>query len=159
MPHNSTTSASGTVTHVFGHRFVVQTIRDAILADLTPEGLEQTLLRVGDTVRIEGEMKPSELKVTHFTSGGRTIIIDPKKKHHDHHHHHPDVDPGVAIEWARAAGFETIGQPLRKPKHFEVLGRRNDQLTELHIELDGHIRKHKLVTRNEPKWIEALRAP
>ena len=55
------------------------------------------------------------------------------------------------------AGFEPVGQPRRKPKHFEVLGRRNDELTELHIELDGNIRKRKPVDRHDPKWTGTLR--
>jgi hypothetical protein len=35
-----------------------------MLADITPKGLEQVALRLNDTVTVEGEMKPSELKVS-----------------------------------------------------------------------------------------------
>ena len=35
-----------------------------MLADITPKGLEQIALRLNDTVTVEGEMKPSELKVS-----------------------------------------------------------------------------------------------
>jgi hypothetical protein len=56
-------------------------------------------------------------------------------------------------------GFEPLGQPRRKPKHFEVLGRRTRQLTELHIELNGNIRKMKPVESGDPKWIEVLQQP
>jgi hypothetical protein len=152
LPHHDHTTASGTITHIFGHRFVVQTAKGAILADLTPKGIEQIALRTGDEVTLAGEMKPSELKVTHFTSGGKTIEIEHNKKHHDER----DADPRLAMQAAKAAGFEPVGQPRRKPKHFEVLGRRNDELTELHIELGGHIRKRKPVNRHDPKWTETL---
>ena len=64
MPHHHTITVAGRITHVFGHRFVVQTDRDAVLADLTPKGLEQIALQVGDIVELTGEEKPSELKVT-----------------------------------------------------------------------------------------------
>jgi len=39
------------------------------------------------------------------------------------------------------------------------LGRRNHRLTELHIELNGHIRKMKQVEGVDPKWSEALQQP
>lgn len=153
MPDHHTTSISGKITHVFGHRFVVETRHGAVLADITPKGLEQCALRIGDSVDLSGEMKPSELKVSRFVSGKTAIIIEHKKKPHEHHH---PSEPRDALKAARAAGFETLGEPRRKPKHFEVLGRRNHQLTELHIELDGHIRKMKPVDGLDPKWNEAL---
>jgi hypothetical protein len=33
-----------------------------------------------------------------------------------------------------------------------VLGRRGENFTELHIELDGHIRKTKPAASDDPKW-------
>ena len=127
-----------------------------MLADLTPKGAEQHALRVGEVVSLSGEMKPSELKVSRLTAGKTTITIEHKKKPHDHH---PHAEPGDAIKAARDAGFEPLGQPRRKPKHFEVLGRRDHQLTELHIELNGNIRKMKPVENGDPKWSEALQQP
>ena len=58
MPEHHIT-VSGTITHVFAHRFVVETAKGPVLADVTPRGLEQVSLRIGDDVRLEGEMKPS----------------------------------------------------------------------------------------------------
>jgi hypothetical protein len=156
MPDHHTTAINGKVTHVFGHRFVVETDRGAVLADLTPKGVEQHSLRVGEVVNLWGEMKPSELKVSQLTVGKMTITIEHKKKPHDHHRH---AEPGDAFRAAREAGFEPLGEPRRKPKHFEVLGRRDRQLTELHIELNGSIRKMKRVENGDPKWSEALRQP
>ena len=152
MPDHHTTSVSGKITHVFGHRFVVQTAGDAMLADLTPHGAEQVTLRVGDEVKLAGEIKPTELKVLSFTSGGNTVAIVHKKEHEAH----GDADPRQALKAAEAAGYQTLGEPRRKPKHFEVLGRRDKELTELHIELDGNIRKTKPADRHDPKWQEAL---
>jgi len=154
MPHHQTVVVAGKITHIFGHRFVVQTDREPVLADLTPRGLEQIELRIGDSVELSGEKKPSELKVTHFTRDGRTMTIAHKEKHHDH----PDADPKEALKAARAAGFATLGEPRRKPKHFEVLGQRDAHFTELHIELDGQIRKMKPVDRHDPKWAHAIGA-
>ncbi|MGQ3298860.1 hypothetical protein [Reyranella sp.] len=152
-------SVSGRILHVFSHRFVVQTKNGALLADLTPKGLDRVALNVGDTVSLEGEMKPSELKVFRLVLDGRTVTIEHGKPHHhshhdDHHHehHHGPADPEVVLRAARTAGYEPTAKPRRKPKHFEVLGKRNGRYSELHIELDGHIRKSKPADRDDPKW-------
>jgi hypothetical protein len=159
MPHHHRTAIAGKIIHVFAHRFVVETSSGAILADLTPKGTEQVAIHVGDQVKLEGEMKPSELKVTRFTRGGKSIDVEHKK--HDghgpgHEHHHGPADPAVVLKSARAAGYEPIGEPRRKPKHFEVLGRRHGELVELHVELDGHIRKTKPGAGDDHKWQAAL---
>jgi hypothetical protein len=153
MPDHQTIFIRGKITHVFGHRFVVETSQGAMLADLTPHGAEQHAVHVGDEVGLQGEMKPSELKVSRLTAGKTAITIEHKKKPHDHH---PHAEPGDAMKAACDAGFEPLGQPRRKPKHFEVLGRRNHRLTELHIELNGNIRKMKPVEDGDPKWSEVV---
>jgi hypothetical protein len=142
VPHERS-RLSGKITHVFAHRFVVQTPNGAVLADLTPLGADFVDLRIGAEVALEGEMKPSELKVTRFACDGKSVTIEHKKKS-DHGHHEP-ADPAIAVEAARAAGFEPMGTPRRKPKHFEIQGRRNGQDYELHVELGGRIRKARLV--------------
>lgn len=142
MPHERS-RLSGKITHVFAHRFVVQTPNGAVLADLTPHGADLVDLRIGAEVALEGDMKPSELKVTRFACDRRSVTIEHKKKP-DHGHHEP-ADPAIAVEAARAAGFEPMGTPRRKPKHFEIQGRRNGQDYELHVELGGRIRKARLV--------------
>ena len=156
MPDHHIITVTGRITHVFGHRFVVQTSREAVLCDVTPKGLARIQPHVGDSVELEGEKKPSELKVARFTRDNTTVTIEHKEKHdHDHHDH---ADPGTALKAAKAAGFVTHGEPRRKPRHFEVLGERDARFTELHIELDGHIRKMKPVDRHDPKWAHAIEA-
>jgi hypothetical protein len=158
MPHHENRTVTGKISHVFGHRFVVKTKEGDVLADLTPHGLERISLSVKDAVILEGEMRPTELKVFRLTRDGETIEIEHKKKHHDHHHGHGPADPAVVVEAARKAGFRVLGKPRRKPKHFEVLGVKKGDAVELHIELDGHIRKSKPVHRNEEKWSSELSA-
>ena len=149
MPHHPKKTATGKVTHIFAHRFVLDTADGAILGDLTPHGHDRITLKVGDAIAIEGEMKPSELKVSRIIRGKETIAIE-----HDKHgpHDHAPADPQIVLKAAKTAGYETVGQPRRKPKHFEVLGRRDGKLEELHIELDGHIRKSKPASADDPKW-------
>lgn len=64
MPHNQTTALSGTITHVFAHRFTLQTQGETHLADLGPKGAEAFSLSPGLPVTLEGERRPSEIKVT-----------------------------------------------------------------------------------------------
>jgi hypothetical protein len=152
VPDHKLKTIAGKIIHIFAHRFVVETNEGWVLADITPKGLEHAALRLGDTIEIEGEMKPSELKVLRLTVGKTTVIIDQKKPHE----HHDDADPKTALKSARNAGYEPIGDPRRKPKHFEVLCRRDHKLTELHIELDGRIRKMKDVAADDQKWRDAI---
>lgn len=124
MPHEHR-RLSGKIVHVFAHRFVVQTAKGAVLADVTPHGADLVDLRIGDEVELEGDMKPSELKVSRFACNGKSVVIEHKKKP-DHDHHQP-ADPAAAIRSVQAAGYEPIGALRRKPKHFEIDGRRNGQ--------------------------------
>ena len=62
------------------------------------------------------------------------------------------ADPAIATKAAMSAGYEVVGEPRRKPKHFEVLGRKKTLFAELHIGLDGDIRKSKPVPPEGGKW-------
>jgi hypothetical protein len=145
---------SGMVTDIFAHRFVLKTKDGTLLGDLTPHGATEVRLHIGDAVDIEGEQKPSEIKVSKITHEGRTIVIAHKPPKHDDKHtdHHPHADPAPALAAAKAAGYRIVGEPRRKPKHFEVLGRNGNGFHELHIELDGHIRKSRSLDSDDHKW-------
>jgi hypothetical protein len=69
-------NAVGEITHVFGHRFVLKTGSKSVLAGLTPRGLDVVGLRIGDRVALEGEQKPSEIKVSKLERNGETFAID-----------------------------------------------------------------------------------
>jgi hypothetical protein len=104
-------------------------------------------------VEIEGEQKPSELKVLHFSRDGRSYAIQHKEKHGPHKHsEHEHADPGAALSAVGAAGYDILAKPRRKPKHFEILGKHNGKIVELHVELDGHIRKEKPGDAEDKKW-------
>ena len=142
MSHHEQVAHFGTIGDVFAHRFVLEKPTGNLLADLAPKGAEVFPLHKGDRVHIEGEKKPSEIKVRTITlEGGKPVAIDHPGKHDDKH---SPVDPRIAVDAAKKAGFEVIGEPHRKPKHFEVRARDSKgRQVELHIELSGHIRKEK----------------
>ncbi|TXN44802.1 hypothetical protein [Methylobacterium sp. WL7] len=135
--------AAGTVWAVFGHRFALDGAGGRILADLGPKGAAGIALAVGDRVSLQGTRKPSEIKVTRLTlADGSTRTIDwPERETHDH----PPADPALAIRAAEAAGYTVAGAPARKPKHFELRGAKDGVSHEIHVALDGRIRKTKVL--------------
>lgn len=137
---------SGKVWGVFAHRFAMETSAGKELVDIGPHAHDRIALAEGDRVSVVGERKPSEIKARRLTDarGGVHRIDWPPKPHEKHGHKHEAADPELALSAARSAGFEPVGQPRRKPKHWEVDARRDgDGMWELHIELDGRIRKVK----------------
>ena len=163
MPHHEHIKVAGRIGDVFFHRFVIELAAGTkILADVGPKGAAAFPLEPGTEIVAEGEMKPSELKVERIAHvGQKPVEIEHKKKHPPHHlhapHHHDEhAEPGEAKRAVEKAGFEAIGEPRRKPKHFEVLGRKGRRLVECHVEFDGHIRKEKPVAADDHKWSHEL---
>jgi hypothetical protein len=156
LPHHDIIKTSGKIVDVFHHRFVLETPEGRMLADVTPRGLEQFSLSVGGCVEIEGEQKPSEIKVLRFARAGRSFEIEQEEKHGSRGHHKPhthgDADPNIALGAARDEGYEILAGPRREPKHFEILGKRKGKTIELHVELDGCIRKEKPGSVDDEKW-------
>ncbi len=161
MDPNARMTFTGQVTDVFAHRFVVETAAGKILADLGPKGAERLTLRAGDQVEVSGEMKPSELKVHRIVRSGeepvavahKTAETDGRDSPKPHPHGHPEADIAPALRTVEANGFAVLGAPRRRPKHFEILGRdKAGDLVELHVELNGTLRKSKPVEADDAKW-------
>ena len=147
MPHHDTTALSGTIQHVFAHRFTFEADGATHLADLGPKGADAFPLATGLHVTLEGERRPSEIKVTRIAAEGREpVLIQHKKPHHP-------AGCGTAgragrsrraLAAAAADGWTVTEAPRKKPKHFEVLAHRGDDVaTELHVDFAGTIYKQK----------------
>jgi len=147
MPHHEQVALAGVIEHVFAHRFTLVCNDRAYLADLGPKGAEAFALCPGLAVRLEGEQRPSEIKVTRIARKGGTFIeVEHKKPHHGPKHRHPDVapDPRTVLAAAGKAGWSVAGQPRAKPKHFELLAHREaGEWMELHVDFTGVIYKEK----------------
>ncbi|QIJ76413.1 hypothetical protein GU700_18605 [Methylobacterium sp. NI91] len=158
MPHHDTTALSGVIQHVFAHRFTVEAGGGTHLADLGPKGAEAFPLVAGLHVDIEGERRPSEIKVTRIAAEGREPVhIQHKKPHHPPGDKRPDMpaDPSRVLEAVKAAGWTPSGDLRRKPKHFEVLARQaGGAWAELHVDFGGTIYKNK--SPDPTKWAAAL---
>jgi hypothetical protein len=152
-PEHKNMTITGTVTAVFAHRFVIDCEEGRHLADIGPDAIEIVDLREGDRVTIEGECKPSEIKVKKITKGHNNPIDLERIKKHQHDDEHEFHDPQIAITAVERDGFVVVGEPRRKPKHFEVLGRSmTGKFTEFHVEFDGEIHKRKSAEHDDPKW-------
>ena len=135
-----TIDVTGTVWGVFAHRFAIETPGGKILADLGPDAASAIVLNVGDRVTISGERKPSEVKVSRLLTadGVRHDILRGGTNHK-----HRQADPAIALAAAERERFVVAGEPRRKPKHWEVAASRDGAGYELHIGLDGTIKKIK----------------
>ncbi len=158
MPH--LVRLSGEITDVFAHRFVLSSDGKRYLADIGPEGAKMLNLQVGARIAIEGEQKPSEIKVSQLSIGGEKHKLEwPEAKHRQKAEHPPfRLELAAAVKSATDAGYEVVGDPNRKPRHFELLVRKDDQLAEIHVGEDGQIRKTRPVSPADPKWRDALDA-
>jgi hypothetical protein len=149
------------VTAVFARRFVVEDKDGKHLADIGTEAVDAVALQEGDQVKLKGRPKLSEIKVSEISKGhGETILIGRRAKHQrtaDHDKPHAPHDPRDAIAAVKLEGFTVLGEPLGRPKHFEILGRSpKGKFVEFRVELDGAIDKQAPADIREPKWASAI---
>ena len=124
----------------------------SVLADLTPRGLEVVGLCIGDRVALEGEQKPSEIKVSKLERNGETFATGPSP----HGTREDEADPAIAIKIAEDAGSQVIGGPRREPKHFEGWEKKTPNLrsfTSSSTEVFGRAGLcPRTITDGNPKW-------
>jgi hypothetical protein len=132
-------SHNGTVRDVFGHRFVLSTDDGPVLADIGSHAPEGVRLKLGEKVKISGEKTSCEIKVRLFQGGSGDAIKIPSR--HKKHAGEDDGDPTLAVNVALDAGYTVVGEAKHKPGHFELKATRDGHNYELHIMLNGDIRK------------------
>jgi hypothetical protein len=131
----------GTVADVFGHRFVVHTATGNILADIGPKASETIALQPHDQVELEGEQKPTEIKVQRIAIGGGEMVDigHGGPKHDKHAGHHAPFGPKEIAAVAEAHGYTLIGDPQPRKKHFEVVAQKDGAKVAIHVPRDGRI--------------------
>jgi hypothetical protein len=141
--------ASGTVTDVFGHRFVVHTPNGKVLADIGPKATIK--LSQHERVEIEGEQKPTEIKVKRIAIGGgemhETHHGGPKREKH-HGRADESFGPAEAAAMAQAEGYELIGDARPHKKHFELLAAKNGRTFDIHVHRDGRVEAKREVAKS-----------
>ena len=117
MPHQEKypkVNAAGEITHVFGHRFVLKTGSKSVLADWTPRGLEVVGLRIGDRFALEGEQKPSEIKVSKLERNEETFAI----AHGPYDTREHEADRAIAIKTCRGRRISSYWRTAPQTKAF-----------------------------------------
>ena len=131
---------------------MLKTGSKSVLADLTPRGLEVVGLRIGDRVALEGEQKPSEIKVSKLERNGETFAIGlvrtaPAKMSRPCNSDQNCRGRRISNYWRTAAANQSI---------LRCWGKKAAEFEELHIELDGGVRKTRPVSPHDhngnPKW-------
>ena len=142
MPHRRNHRISGKVTDVFGHRFVLATASGKVLADIGPEATGLVTVNVDDAVEIEGEEKPTEIKVRSISiDGGKSVATHPSPKHSDKDHdHRPLFSAEHARHVAEKMGFRIVGALRPHKKHYEATAEHGGSSHEIHVHRD-HIMK------------------
>ena len=157
MPHHEKIALTGVIEHVFAHRFTLQAEGQPYLADLGPKGAEAFALSPGLEVELEGERRPSEIKVLRIAQkGGQPVAVAHAKPHHAHgpRHHNGEGREGETrrvLSAVKKAGWQTDGVLKHHPKHIEVLACRDaGPWMELHVDFSGGIYKEKPAEKG--KW-------
>lgn len=144
MPHHHDIKIAGKVTDVFGHRFVLKTPKGTMLADIGPEAAERITLEFDDPVEIEGEQKPTEIKVHRISVDGAPAVDahhGPKHKAHQEMH-------GFTAETARRIaekqGFKINGELTPHKKHYEATAEHDGTHHVIHVHQDHIMVKYEV---------------
>jgi hypothetical protein len=124
---------------------------------LDARGLEVVGLRIGDRVALEGEQKPSEIKVSKLERNGETFAIG----HGPHDTREDEADPAIAIKTAEDAGYQVIGGRTANQSILRCWEKRAPNLrsfTSSSTEVFGRLNLFpRTITNGNPKW--SRRAP
>lgn len=135
MPHHHTVKVSGKVTDIFGHRFIVETSKGNVLADIGPKAAGHIALKRDEKVELEGEGKPTEIKVHRIAFGGRPAVdVHHSPTHKDHHDDdHPAFSAADARRIAERGGFKIVGELCPHKKHYEAKAEHEGKRHDIHI--------------------------
>lgn len=151
-------SINGTVTDVFGHRYVVDDGSKKYLVHIGPKGSEKVALKSGDKVVVDGDMTDGgELKAKKLAVGGAPAVeLRDSDGWWDKLTGNDDDDKPFGPEEAKAivtkAGYEVVGEPRREKKHFEVLAKKDGKFFEVHAHRNGKVKHERPVDQANSKW-------
>lgn len=152
-------TVTGTVTDTFGHRFVVDDGSKKSLVNIGRNGGETVSIKTGDKLTVDGVMTDAgELRAARVAVGSQPAVDLPGAKSWWQKltgAKGKDGKPFGPLE-AKAevtkAGYETVGEPKAKKKHFEVLVKKDGQFFEVHAHRNGDVKNIRSVNATDPKW-------
>jgi hypothetical protein len=138
---------AGTVTDVFGPRFVVETANGKVLVDIGPKGTEKVAIKPGEKIEIEGDRDKDQLRARRVTlANGHAYQMDKGAKGWREwltgsRAAEPagSFGPADARKLAADKGYQVSGGPLATKKHFTVTAAKDGKNYELQVHHDGKI--------------------
>lgn len=155
---------NGTVTDVFGQRYVVEDSGKKSLVDIGPKGNELVSIKSGDKVIVQGELtdagevhalsvavadKPPVELPGQKSLWQRLTGAEPKDK--------VALTPAMAKDMVTKGGYEVVGEPRPEKKHFEVLAMKDGHYYEVHAHRNGELKGIRSVDSKDPKWAALIK--
>ncbi|WP_267423639.1 DNA-binding protein [Methylobacterium sp. GC_Met_2] len=152
------TGVKGTVTEIFGNKFVVQDPTGRALVETGRAGEDGKLVARGESVTVQGRFETGFLHASVLTHGdGRKVVLGPA-----------GGPPMGSLDWAKdriglgltldlpaltasvqAAGYSDVRVTGRGPRHLDVAAKDQDgREHQLHVGFDGQVRE--LPARERP---------
>lgn len=156
-------TVKGTVTDVFGHRYVIDEGGKKSLVDIGPKGREAVSIKSGDTVTVEGELTDAgEVRAQKVAVGGTSLVELHSASWWDTltgggDEKHPKFSPDDAKAIVTKAGYEPIGDPRPKKKHYEVLAKKDGKYVEVHAHRNGDVKHERPVDATNGKWAALIK--
>jgi hypothetical protein len=153
---------SGTVTDVFGPRFVVETSTGKVLVDIGPKGADKVVIKRGETIAIEGDRnKHSQLRAHRVTmADGQAYEVDKRSKSwREWIMGKPaadsmgSFDAAEARKFAADKGYQVSGNPVATKKHFRVMAAKDGKNYELRIHRNGKVEQNLAFGASEAKQL------
>lgn len=151
-------TVKGTVTDVFGHRYVVDEGGKKSLIDIGPKGSDSVSLKSGDSVTIEGELTGAgEVRAQKVAVGSAAAVELQDKSWWDKltgggDDKNAKFGPEEAKAIVAKAGYEPVGEPQPEKKHFEVLAQKDGKYFEVHAHRNGDVKHERVVDASNSKW-------
>jgi hypothetical protein len=141
----------GTVTDVFGNRFVLQDQSGRMLVDGGPARHQRLDIRAGERVTVTGRLEENGFRAESLRrEDGREIAIarpagpPPRAAEMPDRRgparHAAPIPPEAAVRAAEAAGYRVQGSPERHPRHYEMvaLNPRGERV-QVHVDFEGRV--------------------
>jgi hypothetical protein len=155
---------TGTVTDVFGQRYVVDEGDKKSLVDIGPKGRDLVTIKSGDKIVVEGDLTDAgEVHALRVVVADNPAVELPasgswwQKLTGAEKTERTELTAQAAKEMVTKGGYEVVGEPRPEKKHFEVLGKKDGQYYEVHAHRDGSLKGIHSVDAKDPKWGSLIR--
>jgi hypothetical protein len=150
------TTIEGTVTDVFGNRFVLRDDSGRVLVEAGPERHHRLDIRAGERLRVTGRAEDGGFEAFRIRrEDGREIFVrNPEgpppwaggRGRADDRRGALELTPEAAVRAAEAAGYRPAGTPERHPRHYELRATNpRGEAVELRIEENGRITRERWI--------------